>query len=306
MLNPCNQTKLFGFNKIFKEFTNLYDLKKFPNKILFSGQKGLGKATFSYHLINFILSKDEEFSYELKNFSINNQNRSFKLIQNKTHPNFNLIDVMPEKMNIDINQIRHLLSKFNKSSFNSKPRFILIDNIELLNISSVNALLKFLEEPSANTYFILIHNHKDIPNTLRSRCLEFKIFFSNNEILDISSKLLNENVFNLINKDLLNYYLTPGKIYNLYQLCYENNINIKDIDLNDFLLLLIDKKFYRKNTSMNSILYDSIEDFLKRNLKKDNNFFEANDFFKRKYNVKKFNLDEESLFIHFKEKILHG
>ena len=84
---------------------------------------------------------------------------------------------MPEKMNIDINQIRQLLSKFNKSSFNSKPRFILIDNIELLNISSVNALLKFLEEPSANTYFILIHNHKDIPNTLRSRCLEFKIFF---------------------------------------------------------------------------------------------------------------------------------
>ena len=57
---------------------------------------------------------------------------------------------------------------------------------------------------------------------------------------------------------------------------------------------------------MNSILYDSIEDFLKRNLKKDNNFFEANDFFKRKYNVKKFNLDEEYLFIHFKEKILHG
>ena len=306
MLSPSNQTKLFGFNKIFKEFTNLYNLNKFPNKILFSGQKGLGKATFSYHLINFILSKDEEFSYELKNLSINNQNRSFKLIQNKTHPNFNLIDVMPEKMNIDINQIRQLISKFNKSSFNSKPRFILIDNIELLNISSVNALLKFLEEPSANTYFILIHNHKDIPNTLRSRCLEFKIFFSNNEILDISSKLLNENVFNLINKDLLNYYLTPGKIYNLYQLCYENNINIKDIDLNDFLLLLIDKKFYRKNTSMNSILYDSIEDFLKRNLKKDNNFFEANDFFKRKYNVKKFNLDEESLFIHFKEKILHG
>ena len=245
MLSSSNQTKLFGFNKIFKEFTNLYDLNKFPNKILFSGQKGLGKATFSYHLINFILSKDEEFSYEFKNFSINNQNRSFKLIQNKTHPNFNLIDVMPEKMNIDINQIRQLLSKFNKSSFNSKPRFILIDNIELLNISSANALLKFLEEPSANTYFILIHNHKNIPNTLRSRCLEFKIF-SNNEILDISSKLLNEDIFNLINKDLLNYYLTPGKIYNLYQLCNENNINIKDINLNDFLLLLIDKNFIEK------------------------------------------------------------
>ena len=57
---------------------------------------------------------------------------------------------------------------------------------------------------------------------------------------------------------------------------------------------------------MSSILYDLIEVFLKRNFKKANNFIEVNDFFERKYNVKKFNLDEESLFIHFKEKMLHG
>ena len=55
---------------------------------------------------------------------------------------------------------------------------------------------------------------------------------------------------------------------------------------------------------MSSILYDFIEVFLKRNFKKDNNFIEANDFFKRKYNVKKFNLDEESLFMEFEYKKL--
>ena len=304
MLSPINQIKLYGYNKLFNDLNFLYSKGKLPNKILFSGQKGLGKSTLSYHLINSILSKDEEFSYNLSDLSINDQNKTYKLIQNKSHPNFNLIDVLPEKKNIDINQIRNLLSKFNKSSFNSKPRFILIDNIELLNISSVNALLKFLEEPSSNTYFMLIHNQKDIPSTLRSRCLEYKIFFSNNEMLNIANSLLDGNIFDLINRDLLDYYVTPGKIYHLFHFCLENDIDLKNITLNDFLSLLIDKGYYKKNLHLNNLIYDFMEVFLNKNLK-DKYTFIASDFIKRIDNVKRFNLDEESLMIYFKEKILN-
>ena len=304
MLSPINQIKLYGYNKLFNDLNFLYSKGKLPNKILFSGQKGLGKSTLSYHLINSILSKDEEFSYNLSDLSINDQNKTYKLIQNKSHPNFNLIDVLPEKKNIHINQIRNLLSKFNKSSFNSKPRFILIDNIELLNINSVNALLKFLEEPSSNTYFMLIHNQKDIPSTLRSRCLEYKIFFSNNEMLNIANSLLDGNIFDLINRDLLDYYVTPGKIYHLFHFCLENDIDIKNITLNDFLSLLIDKGYYKKNLHLNNLIYDFMEVFLNKNLK-DKYTFIASDFIKRIDNVKRFNLDEESLMIYFKEKILN-
>jgi len=305
ILSPNNQLNLFGYDNLFNEFYTLYDQGRFPNKVLLSGQKGIGKSTFSYHLINSILSKNEEFTYDLKNFKINNQNKTFKLIQNRSHPNFDLIDVLPEKKNIDINQIRELLSKFQKSSFNSKSRFILIDNIETLNINSVNALLKFLEEPSLNTYFILIHNHKEIPSTLRSRCLEYKIFFSNKKMLDISSKLLNGNIFDLINDDLLNYYLTPGKIYILFKFCSDNEIDIKNINLVKFLSLLIDKKFYKKNTIIKILIYDFMEFFLSKNFRNDYNHI-ANKFLKKIDNMKKFNLDEETLFFDFKEKMLHG
>ena len=58
---------------------------------------------------------------------------------NKSNLNF-LIDVNLENKFIDINQIRNLISNLNKSSLNNKPRFILIDNIEFLNVSSINAL----------------------------------------------------------------------------------------------------------------------------------------------------------------------
>ena len=167
-LSPDTQVNLFGLNKYFLELSNLFDQNKFPNKILLSGEKGSGKCTLSYHLINYILSKDEEFAYDRKNFLINEENKSYKLIQNKSNPNFNLIDISEDKKFIDINQIRDLISNMNKSSFNEKFRFVLIDNIEFLNKNSVNALLKILEEPNQNVHFILIHNYKKILPTLSS------------------------------------------------------------------------------------------------------------------------------------------
>ena len=57
-LNPLYQNKLFGLEKEFLELVLLYKNKKLPNKILFSGPKGSGKCTLSYHLINRILSID--------------------------------------------------------------------------------------------------------------------------------------------------------------------------------------------------------------------------------------------------------
>ena len=153
-LDPSRQLDLFGHEIQFTNLTDLYTNKKLPNKILLSGAKGIGKSTLAYHIVNFILSYDEDFSYNDKKFKINPDNKSFKLIINKSNPNFILVDINEDKKNIDINQIRNLILTLNKSSFNTKPRLVLIDNIELLNINSINALLKILEEPNDNINFI--------------------------------------------------------------------------------------------------------------------------------------------------------
>ena len=49
-----NQLKLYGLENNLNELIKLYDNKKLPNKILLSGQKGIGKCTLAYHLINYI------------------------------------------------------------------------------------------------------------------------------------------------------------------------------------------------------------------------------------------------------------
>ena len=96
-LSPSTQLNLFEHKKIFDDLLKLYQDDKLPNKIILSGEKGIGKATLAYHLINFVLSEGEDNPYNCKNNLINSENKSYKLIQNKSNPNFNLIDVMYEK-----------------------------------------------------------------------------------------------------------------------------------------------------------------------------------------------------------------
>ena len=119
-LNPSTQISLFEHKEIFNQLYKLYKKDNLPNKILLSGEKGIGKSTLAYHLINFVLSENEEHSYDYENNIINSNNKSYKLIQNKTNPNFQLIDVLEDKNKIDINQIRELIKNLNKSSFNKK------------------------------------------------------------------------------------------------------------------------------------------------------------------------------------------
>ena len=197
-LKPSENTNLYGMNNFFNEIINLYNEKKMPTKILLSGKKGLGKCTLAYHIINYILSAGEDFIYDASNFIINKNNRSFKLIQNNTHPNFFLIDLLDDKKNIDVAQIRQMITYTNKSTFNNMPRFILINNIENLNKNSVNALLKVIEEPNDNVFFILINNNeKKILPTLKSRCLTFKINFTFNQSIDISNQILKKDIFSM-------------------------------------------------------------------------------------------------------------
>ena len=314
ILKPSENTKLHGMNYFFNQIAHLYNKNVMPTKILLSGKRGIGKSTLAYHIINYILSIDEDFRYDLNNLTIDKENRSFKLLQNNSHPNFYLIDLLNDKKNIDVSQIREMITYTNKSSFNNMPRFILIDNIENLNKNSVNALLKIIEEPNENIYFILINNNeKYILPTLKSRCLTFKLNFTFTQSMHISNQILNKNIFDLINKDLINYYNTPGEIINLIDFSNDKNINLKNYTLVDFLYFLIDGGYYKKNIFLKKLLISFIELFFfkkiskkyaKTDMKKSLlDFYQR--FIKKIHNTEKFNLDEESLFLEFKSKLLN-
>ena len=177
-----NQLRLFGFENYFNSFIKLYEKKELPNSILLSGPKGLGKSTFAYHIINCLLSKSEERKYSIKDFVINQNNLSYKLLSAKMHPNFFLIKNNELEKDIKIEQIRDLLKFLNKTTYSRDVKIIMIDNAENLNLNSSNALLKAIEEPQDNTFFFIIHNSaRKILDTIKSRCTEFKFVFSASE-----------------------------------------------------------------------------------------------------------------------------
>ena len=290
-LTSSNQDQLFGITENFNELVNLYKKDRLPNKILLTGPKGIGKATLAFHFINYVLSINEDCAYNLDNHTINKNNKSYKLILNKTNPNLFLIDIDIQKKNIEIDQIRNLIRNMSKSSFNFKPRFIIIDNIDHMNLSASNSLLKILEEPSDNTFFLIINSNKKILETIRSRCLDFKVRLTNSDTLTIASKILNKDITNLISKDLIDYYCTPGKLIDLLKFSDENSLDISSINLKSFILLLIDKNYYKKDKMIKNFLYEFIELYLYKNL----DFIEDYNYFTNKIsNIKKFNLDEEA------------
>ena len=307
-LEPSSQLNLFSHKEEFQKLINLYKNNNLPNKILFSGEKGIGKCTLAYHLINYILSSNEDFIYDLDNLKIIPDNKSFKLVQNKSNPNFILVDIQEEKKNIDISQIRNLILTLNKSSFNTKPRFVLIDNIELLNINAVNALLKILEEPNDNINFILINNNKRILPTLKSRCLNFKIQLTAKQSIEITNKILNNNYNEFLNEDLVNNYSTPGEILNLIDFANKNDIDLIETNLKDFIKKIIMEKLYKKNNSIKNLIYSLMEFYFRKNVSVTNikliNSY--NYFLKKIENTKTFNLDEETLFMEFEDSILNG
>ena len=70
-INPSTQINLFEHQEIFNQLSKLYKKENLPNKILLSGEKGIGKSTLAYHLINFVLSENEEHPYDYENNIIN-------------------------------------------------------------------------------------------------------------------------------------------------------------------------------------------------------------------------------------------
>ena len=57
IIDPKAQLNLYGYENYFASFVKLHKKNKLPNVILLSGLKGVGKSTFVYHFVNYLLYK---------------------------------------------------------------------------------------------------------------------------------------------------------------------------------------------------------------------------------------------------------
>tara|TARA_Y100000590_G_scaffold317398_1_gene359066 strand:- start:1303 stop:2223 length:921 start_codon:yes stop_codon:yes gene_type:complete len=299
--------KLIGHNNTFKNLIDLFNKNSLPNKILLSGKKGIGKSILAEHLINYIYSLSENDKYDIDNLIINKNNRSNILYNNNSHPNIFKIIKNDEKKKIEISQIREMIDFQNKSSFNNKIKTIIIDEINYLNLNSTNALLKSLEEPKQGTLFILINNSDEyISDTIKSRCIEFKLFINFEETTLIVNNYYQENIIKNISHDFLNYYNSPSFFISLIKFMKENNIDYNTATIEDLLIFLIKNKLYMTNKFIVQNLNNFIELFFYKNInhKKNNSHIIKEYFYFKLKQIQKYNLDFESFFLEFQDRLL--
>ena len=298
---PKSQLNLYGYESYFKFFNKLYEQDKLPNSILISGQKGLGKSTFTYHFINYLLSKGEKNEYNTRDYVIDPNNSTYKLIQSGTHANLFILDAIDGE-NIKIDQIRKLLLFLNKSTYYKSVKIVLLDNAEYLNINSSNALLKAIEEPSKDTYFFIINNDSQkIMNTIKSRCIDFVINFNFLKKKNIFNKIAQTYSLNFTESDLdiFLYFDTHGNLLKYLSILKNSDFKISENYLSciSYLMNLYNEKTDPKLLGFITLFIQNFYNqlSLKNSLFINNYYRNLNKILYLIDNMKKFHLDKKNL-----------
>jgi len=254
--NLSFSTQLIGLEKYFDEMIELYENQKFPKVLLLSGNKGIGKFTLVAHFINYIFSKKEKIPYNINNKIINKNSTFYNLLLKKMTQDVIFIEAIENK-NIKIDDIRSLKSTLANSSLSNNPRFTVIDEVEFLNTNSINALLKTLEEPTDNNFFILINNRQaNLIETISSRCLKTNIFLNltqRNKVIDYLFE--DRNIKNVIDPSIS---LSPGSFLKFNEIYLKYKINLNDNIFNK-LNILINAYKKEKDRSLIALAYFLID-----------------------------------------------
>ena len=260
-LDPLNSTQLISLNEDFTEMVDLFNLKKFPKVLLLNGKKGVGKFTLVFHLLNYIFTQNEKNSYDLKTKSINIKSSFYNQLLTRTNQDVLFIKA-EENKNIKIEEIRDLKNLLSSSSLSKNPRFIVIDEVEFINENSVNALLKPLEEPSINNFFILINNQQaDLLKTISSRCIKKNIFLNSNKTHKIINLLLKNNNIEDLLGDKNN--LSPGLFLRFNSIYLKYNISKNENILDRIKKLLVGYKKDKNKMLISLCLFLIDQYFLK-------------------------------------------
>ena len=154
---------------------------------------------------------------------------------------------------IKIDDVRDLILNAHESSYISKRKVYIINNIEKAKKEVLNGLLKIIEEPPKNVYFILLTKRMDILETIKSRTI--KINLTKNIPVELLN--LNKTMFEFFEYDI--EYLKEF---------LESNIDIEQYSINNIDELLdYLNSYYIEENLINRIKYERVIEFLVKELK---------------------------------------
>ena len=166
-----------------KEVLSAFEKEVKQNKIsasyLFYGDKRVDLLFYALEFSKMVMTKDIEDEEEKKSIE--------KRIENLQHSDIEVINRKNE--NIKIDEVRELIYDAIESAYSSPKKIFILCGIENLRKESSNALLKILEEPPKDVYFILLARSLNIISTIKSRTIKFHLEGASNEELGVSKEI---------------------------------------------------------------------------------------------------------------------
>jgi len=142
-----------------------------PHALLIQGLPGIGRRHLALWLATEILGADPSKPIENQG-----KNDAENEVEAAGDPDFYPVDVLPDKTQITVPQIRELIDSLALTSHGSRGKVAIIYPAEKMNRSAANSLLKTLEEPPGNTTIILIcESLRRLPATIVSRCQRIRL-----------------------------------------------------------------------------------------------------------------------------------
>jgi len=136
------------------------------NTLLFSGPDAVGKSLFATVLASKLMHPEKDIDpIALKKINTNN------------HPDFHVFEPEGKTSHHSIASIRNLIEQVYMAPFEAEAKVFVIKDAHRMLEPSANALLKTLEEPTLDSFIILISSRaEEMLPTITSRC--FRINFS--------------------------------------------------------------------------------------------------------------------------------
>jgi DNA polymerase-3 subunit gamma/tau len=162
---PKNFENLVGQDHIRITLENALKFGRVNHAYLFTGPRGTGKTTTARIMAKAINCSNLKGATPCEECEICRDINEGRLID--------VIEI-DAASNGRIDEIRDLREKINFAPTRAKNKVYIIDEVHMISRDGFNALLKTLEEPPANVFFILATTevHK-IPETILSRCQRF-------------------------------------------------------------------------------------------------------------------------------------
>jgi DNA polymerase-3 subunit delta' len=143
---------------------------RFPHALIFAGPDGVGKRTCALMIAKALNCPEAPGAARFCN-----RCSQCRKIDAGTHPDVITIGLEEEASEIKIAQVRDLLHTLALRPLEGKAKVFIIDPANLMNESACNALLKGLEEPPEDSYFILLAgNVHELMLTVRSRAQSYR------------------------------------------------------------------------------------------------------------------------------------